>query len=102
MTYEEAMKILHPNTTLTALAEVEYYGGFNGQEAKIKAVEEACLLACEALEKQIPKKPTSTRGKYGHTECACCGWVVESFCGDLEQYPFCPNCGQAIDWSDDE
>ena len=57
MTREEAMKILHPNTTLTALAEVEYYGGFNGQEAKIKAVEEACLLACEALEKQIPKKP---------------------------------------------
>ena len=57
MTYEEAMKILHPNTTFTALAEVEYYGGFNGQEAKIKAVEEACLLACEALEKQIPKKP---------------------------------------------
>ena len=96
MTYEEAMKILHPNTTLTALAEVEYYGGFNGQEAKIKAVEEACLLACEALEKQIPKKPAM--GKYGHTECACCGWVVESFCGDLEQYPFCPNCGQAIDW----
>ena len=54
MTYEEAMKILHPDTTFTALAEVEYYGGFNGQEAKIKAVEEACLLACKALEKQIP------------------------------------------------
>ena len=100
MTYEEAMKILHPNTALTALAEVEYYGGFNGQEAKIKAVEEACLLACQALEKQIPKKPTM--GKYGHTECACCGWVVESFCGDLEQYPFCPHCGQAIDWRDAE
>ena len=62
MTYEESMKILHPNTTLTALAEVEYYGGFNGQEAKIKAVEEACLLACKALEKQIPKKPTRTNG----------------------------------------
>lgn len=100
MTHEEAIKILHPNTTLTALAEVEYYGGFNGQEAKIKAVEEACLLACEALEKQISKKPTM--GKYGHTECACCGWVVESFCGDLEQYPFCPHCGQAIDWRDTE
>ena len=55
-------------------------------------------IAIEALEKQMPKKPTRTRGKYGHTECACCGWVVESFCGDLEQYPFCPNCGQAIDW----
>ena len=59
-------------------------------------------IAIEALEKQIPKKPISTKGKYGHTECVCCGWVVESFCGDLEQYPFCPNCGQAIDWSDDE
>ena len=58
----------------------------------------AISMAIDALEKQIPKKPTRTRGKYGHTECACCGWVVESFCGDLEQYPFCPNCGQAIDW----
>ena len=59
---------------------------------------EEIKISIEALEKQIPKKPTKTRGKYGHTECACCGWVVESFCGDLEQYPFCPNCGQAIDW----
>ena len=57
---------------------------------------EEIKIAIEALEKQILKKPT--REKYGHTECACCGWVVESFCGDLEQYPFCPNCGQAIDW----
>lgn len=54
------------------------------------------MVGC--IQKQIPKKPT--REKYGHTECACCGWVVESFCGDLEQYPFCPNCGQAIDWED--
>ena len=59
---------------------------------------EEIKISIEALKKQIPKKPTRTRGKYGHTECACCGWVVESFCGDLEQYPFCPNCGQAIDW----
>ena len=56
----------------------------------------AIAEAQKALEKQISKKPV--RGKYGHTECACCGWIVESFCGDLEQYPFCPNCGQAIDW----
>ena len=63
-----------------------------------KIIADAYDMAIEALEKQIPKKPARTRGKYGHTECACCGWVVESFCGDLEQYPFCPNCGQAIDW----
>ena len=93
MTYEEAMKILHPNTTLTALAEVEYYGGFNGQEAKIKAVEEACLLACEALEKQIPKKPYWEHGVW---HCKSCGLYIFN-----DEY-FCPVCGQAIDWSDDE
>lgn len=93
MTYEEAMKILHPNTTLTALAEVEYYGGFNGQEAKIKAVEEACLLACEALEKQTPKKPY---WEYGVWHCKSCGFDV--FRDDF----FCPICGQEIDWGDDE
>ena len=93
MTNEEAMKILHPDTTLTALAEVEYYGGFNGQEAKIKAVEEACLLACEALEKQIPKKPY---WEYGVWHCKSCG--LDVFRDDF----FCPICGQEIDWEDDE
>ena len=99
MTNEEAMKILHPGTTLTALAEVEYYGGFNGQEAKIKAVEEACLLACEALEKQIPKKPRETRCAL---MCARCGHkITEKGCKKLDRN-YCKECGQAIDWSDDE
>lgn len=53
MTYEQAKKILHPDTTLEILAEIEYYAGFNGEEAKRKAVDEACLVACEALEKCI-------------------------------------------------
>ena len=89
MTYEEAIKNIN---ALNAVC---------GQKDLYDAEFESALsLAIEALEKQIPKKPTM--GKYGHTECACCGWIVESFCGDLEQYPFCPNCGQAIDWSDDK
>ena len=87
MTYEEAIKNIN---ALNAVC---------GQKDLYDAeFENALVLAIDALEKQIPKKPTSTRGKYGHTECTCCGWIVESFCGDLEQYPFCPNCGQAIDW----
>ena len=99
MTYEEAMKILHPNTTFTALAEVEYYGGFNGQEAKIKAVEEACLIACKALEKQISKKPRETRCAL---MCARCGHkITEKGCKKLDRN-YCKKCGQAIDWSDDE
>ena len=95
MTPEEAIKILHPNTTLTALAEVEYYGGFNGQEAKIKAVEEACLLACESLEKQIPKKPIEKYTDYDGTEAGLCPFCNE---GVDEKMNFCSYCGQAIDW----
>lgn len=53
MTYAEARNILHPNTTLATLAEIEYYSGFGGEEAKRKAVEEACLMACEALDRCI-------------------------------------------------
>ena len=85
MTYEEAIKHFKS-------LQKRYTKEHNGRMC------EKVNLALEALEKQIPKKPTM--GKYGHTECACCGWIVESFCGDLEQYPFCPNCGQAIDWED--
>ena len=87
MTHEEAIKNI--NALNAVCCKKDFYDA---------EFESALALAIEALEKQIPKKPT--RGKYGHTECACCGWVVESFCGDLEQYPFCPNCGQAIDWGE--
>lgn len=52
MTIKETIRLLHPDTTTEALAEIEYYGGFSGEEAKIKAIEEACLIACEVLEKQ--------------------------------------------------
>ena len=95
MTYKEAIKVLR-----FVLDPREYP---NGEKSKCYQYNLGAInKAIEALEKQTPKKPTRTKGKYGHTECACCGWVVESFCGDLEQYPFCPNCGQAIDWSDEE
>ena len=91
MTYEEALQ-----SVLTYCSEE--CGKIDSCRGEYKECVEATVI--KALEKQIPKKPTM--GKYGHTECACCGWIVESFCGDLEQYPFCPNCGQAIDWSDDK
>ena len=78
MTYEEAIKNI--NALNAVCGQKDFYDA---------EFESALALAIDALEKQIPKKPAM-------------GKVVESFCGDLEQYPFCPNCGQAIDWSDDE
>ena len=97
MTYEEAIKILHPDTTLMALAEVEYFGGFKGKEAKIKAVDEACVIAYEALEKQIPKKPKRYIAFDGieRNGCPACSKNEILYAGQK----FCSVCGQAIDWS---
>lgn len=99
MNYEEAIKILHPDTTYMALSEIEYFGGFKGKEAKLKAVNEACITACEAIKKQIQMKPNDkcnvpyTNVVYG--TCPSCGLGVDLY------MKFCSVCGQAIDWSED-
>lgn len=60
----------------------------------------------KALEKQIPKKPDFEADGYadGHLVydtwiCPCCGVHYEV---DYDDYKYCPECGQAIDWSDEE
>lgn len=52
MTREEAIRILDPDTTGEALAEIEYYNGFNGKTAAVQAVSDACVLAVAALREQ--------------------------------------------------
>lgn len=94
MTYEEAKRILHPGTTREALAEIE----FKGKEKSQEAVDEACLKACAALDKQIPKKPRETRCAL---MCANCGHkITEKGCKKLSR-SYCKVCGQAIDWRAD-
>lgn len=63
-------------------------------------------MAIEALEKQMPKKPTYEGGAiydgeivYDTWICPCCEGEYEVYCDD---YDYCPNCGQAIDWSEVE
>ena len=48
----------------------------------------------EAIEKQIPKKPNSIF-------CPVCNFpsIIDGEYGD--RYPYCYNCGQAIDWTED-
>lgn len=61
--------------------------------------------AIEALEKQIAKKPDSEgdgyddNGKliYDTWICPCCQIKYEL---DYDDYKFCPECGQKIDWSE--
>ena len=101
MTYEEAKRILHPDTTREALAEIEFLGGFKGKEKLREAVDEACLMACEALDKQIPQKPINLSNARYDAYCAifrcprCKGRLKMKSKG-----AYCDKCGGAIDWSD--
>lgn len=99
MTASEARRIIHPDTTLEVLMKIEYYGGFDGKAAKKAAVDEACLVACAALDKQIPMKPYN-RCKLGEKTvigtCPACGD------GGNSEYPYCGKCGQALDWEVNE
>ena len=98
MTAEEATRILHPSTTSEALAEIECYGGFNGKQAKVEAVNTACLVACEALEKQIPKEliyereQSSPFGEDDYAYCPCCENPLPNGVN------YCEVCGQRLLW----
>lgn len=64
-------------------------------------------MAIEALEKQIPKKPDIEGDGYDPDGnlvydtwiCPACGVSYEI---DYDEYDYCPSCGQAIDWSDED
>ena len=56
MTREEAIRILDHETTVEALAEIEYYNGFGGKTAAVQAVSDACALAVAALREQEERR----------------------------------------------
>ena len=66
-----------------------------------------CVLgkAIEALEKQVPKTPNYEGDGYWDGELVYDTWFCPN-CGkdyevDYDDYKYCPECGQAIDWSDE-
>lgn len=64
---------------------------------------EVLKKAIDALEYRVPKKPhkvhdVDEKGNPYYTYvCDECGNVIDEYEDD-----FCPNCGQAIDWEDEE
>ena len=50
MTIEEAKRILHPDTSAEAIAEINEQNGFD-REKGIEKVKEACVVACDAMDK---------------------------------------------------
>lgn len=92
MTAAEAKRIIHPETTAEALAEIK------GENTKVAVVDDACLVACAALDKQIPKKPRETRYAL---MCANCGHkITEKGCKKLHRN-YCKKCGQRILWEEE-
>lgn len=71
----------------------------------IKKTEAALKLAISALEKQIPKKPKyeDVDNIYGAIKrtCTACGDVCMVSNGAKSYEHYCRQCGQALDWSDD-
>ena len=55
-------------------------------------------MAISALEKQISKKPI--KGKNGDLSCSC-GLIIQRK-NRRTCLHYCHNCGQAIDWSDED
>ena len=70
---------------------------------------EAIQIAIQALEKQIPKKPRKTDSYRGVLKrvyayvCPTCGNVcLEKYMNERQNTMFCWDCGQKLDWGDEE
>lgn len=108
MTREEAIRLLDPETTADAIAEIEYYHGFSGREAAIAAITDACSIAVKALrEKPVEHahwKPfiedVEIYNSGGFTEKRQTGWFC-SKCGkgftEFGHQQYCSNCGAQMD-----
>jgi hypothetical protein len=90
-----AEHITSVKTAIKSLEEVQQYH-------QIGTVEE-CR---EAVEKQTAKKPDYEGDGFSDGQlvydtwiCPCCGKHYEV---DCDRYYYCQNCGQHIDWSDEE
>lgn len=86
MTENEAIKELH---------KIRPIGGIIPQKRA-----EAIDVAINALEKQIPKKPHKNFEKFSGVWCSCGKYLGKGYF--VEKTSFCSDCGQKLDWSDEE
>lgn len=87
MTYEEALIDLQ--------SIYKGHGGLYTDDSP------AWKLAFDALEKQIPKKIIKEEYMYGFTAKCINRHNIPTVCRDGEM-PYCPFCGQKLNWRDEE
>ena len=67
---------------------------------EVEDYKQALELGVKALEKQIPKKPHKNFEKFSGVWCSCGKYFGKGYFVDKPIY--CPNCGQKLDWGDEE
>ena len=91
MTAEKALELLN---------DVEFSEKYQG----VQEYTEMLIVCKEALEKQIPKQPKyeDVDNIYGAIKrtCTACGDVCMVSKGAKPYEHYCRQCGQALDWSD--
>lgn len=87
MTLEQAIRILHPDTYPEDLMDIQHYDGLNGKLATLKAFDDALLLACEVMQKEIKRQKGCER---------CCTGVYLTNNVSHPQFNFCPMCGNNL------
>ena len=100
MTTEQAIKELKFDRELYG-SEIVYAGDGTPEGDLMLALD----MGIAALEKQIPKKPKyeDVDNIYGAIKrtCTACGDVCMVSNGAKSYEHYCRQCGQALDWSDD-
>lgn len=88
-------------TEQQAIETIKYASAFNRDNSPLTI---ALDMAIKAMEKQIPKKPDLEGDGYADGHLVYDTWICPR-CGvkyevDYEEYDWCPDCGQRIDWSE--
>ena len=94
MTIEEAKKILKGELLAIIL---ESNVSKETQKKRLNEKFKAINIASEAIDKQIPKKPIEKSPWVYHCPRCDSRTIEEAF---IKKFKFCPDCGQALDWSD--
>ena len=73
---------------------------------EVEDYKQALELGVKALEKQIPKKATLECDGYSDGHLVYDTWICplceKRYEVDYDDYDYCPNCGQKIDWGDEK
>ena len=66
------------------------------QDLPYKECNELCDIIYELVDKETPIKVVKWKLAQPETRCAKCGAGLE------RKHDYCPNCGQRLDWSDND